>query len=242
MPHALLTGIRSPLGWQAALAFARRGWSISGAVQRPASQALLDSTVRGEGLPIAFVRLDLSDPASIRRAAELASEQGGSRVDALVHLAEVGSIAGVEDQPDRELRRALDVNFVGPMRLVRELLPGMRRRGRGGIVGLKRPDGAFAAHRSAFTGSKAAWEAACHSLRFELRDSGVSVQLIEAPQILRPLDAALRPHEDGRAVQTALPDDHVSPSVSTAVEAILRAAESTARGNAPCRRSEGAVE
>ncbi len=233
MPHAMVTGARSSLGWQTALAFARRGWSVTCAIRSPASQALLESLARSEDLPIAFVRLDLTDAGSIQRAAELATEQAGGCVDALVHLAEVGSFAAVEEQPDGELRRVLDVNFVGPMRLVRALLPGMRRRGAGTIVGLARSRGEReAACRSAYAGSKAAWGAACDALRLEVRGFGVSVCLVDIPRRAVPIAAvspALSAYRgvDGREDPTSVPAESI-PSLSQAVEAILDAAGASA--------------
>ena len=227
MPHALVTGVRSPLGWETSLAFARAGWSVTGAVRRPATQAVLEPLARGEDLPIAFVRLDLAEAGSIGRAAELATEHGGGRVDALVHLAEVGSTAAVEDQPDGELRRAMDVNFLGPLRLVRALLPAMRRRRGGAIVGLAPPRSPRpAACHSAFTGSKAAWEAACDALRAEVAGVGVSVRLVDVERVASPGPGAERASSPAPFVDEAPHADAAerARSRAEAVRAVLRAA------------------
>jgi len=78
-----------------------------------------------------WVTLDVDDPDSGRLISEL--EKEGHVIDVLVNNAGFSIHQAVEHFTDDELRRMMETLYFGPCRLMRAVLPGMRRR-RFGIV------------------------------------------------------------------------------------------------------------
>ncbi|KAI1329826.1 hypothetical protein F5Y16DRAFT_364781 [Xylariaceae sp. FL0255] len=108
-------------------------------------------------------------------------------IDVLVNNAGYGYIAGVEDMSEEKLREQMEVNFYGPMRGVRTLLPGMRTRGSGDIVLISSGAGFFGiAGRGAYCSSKWAIEAMHESLSREVKGLGVNVLIVEPGAFLTP--------------------------------------------------------
>jgi NAD(P)-dependent dehydrogenase (short-subunit alcohol dehydrogenase family) len=98
-------------------------------------------------------------------------------VDILVNNAGV-NLAGKEivDTPDEEIERSMAINFLAPVRLMREYCKGMRTRGFGRIVNINSGMGLTApAKRLSYTASKHALRAATRSLAQELAPYQITV-------------------------------------------------------------------
>ena len=94
--------------------FLRDGWRVFAAARRPG--AIVRDGVIG-------VQLDLESSDSTATTAETIIWQLGSQgLDALINCAGVLVDGPVELIPDDELRRAFEVNVIGPMSLTRRLL------------------------------------------------------------------------------------------------------------------------
>ncbi|TGJ80549.1 hypothetical protein E0Z10_g8229 [Xylaria hypoxylon] len=101
-------------------------------------------------------------------------------IDVLVNNAGYAFIGGVEDTSEEEVQDQLNVNFFGPLRAVRAILPAMRAKRRGhivlissGIVYMSVPG------RGAYKASKSAIEAIHDSLRLEVEELGIKVLIVE---------------------------------------------------------------
>ena len=101
-------------------------------------------------------------------------------IDLLVNSAGVGLRGPVERIPEVEVRRAFDVNYFGPLRLMQLVLPGMRARGRGAIVNISSIAG-FQARplNGIYASTKHALEAASEALWHEVGPVGIRVLLVE---------------------------------------------------------------
>lgn len=102
------------------------------------------------------------------------------RVDVLVNNAGFGLIGALEECSLAQVRRNVETNFFGPLRLMRALLPVMREQGGGHIVNIS----AAAAISnypgfSAYGAAKAALEFASEAVKAEAASFGVKVTLIE---------------------------------------------------------------
>ncbi|PKL08302.1 MAG: short-chain dehydrogenase/reductase [Spirochaetae bacterium HGW-Spirochaetae-7] len=103
----------------------------------------------------------------------------GNRIDALVCCAGMGIAGAVEETPIAEASRQMDVNFMGVVRIVKAVLPGMRENGgtilvvgsMAGLTGIP--------FQSFYSASKYALEGFVESLRMELCGFPVRVALIE---------------------------------------------------------------
>ena len=118
---------------------------------------------------------DVRDPAAVARAAAAIEERWGA-AEVVVPAAGVARIEPLEETSPEHFAEVVDTNLTGAFLLLRALLPGMKRRGRGWIFPIL-----SVAARRAFPG----WSAYCASkwglaglvaaLREELAGSGVRV-------------------------------------------------------------------
>lgn len=111
-------------------------------------------------------------------AREVHAEFGG--VDVLVNNAGINYRAVVEHMDQEAQSEQLEVNYVGPMHLIRLFLPQMRRRGEGRIINISSVGGMMAMPTmSGYSGSKFALEGASESLWYEARPWNIKVTLVQ---------------------------------------------------------------
>lgn len=119
-----------------------------------------------------------SEQARIRLVNEIAEQWGG--VNLLINNAAISYRSVVEHMTEEEELHQLSTNYLGPMALIRLVLPHMRRVGRGKIINVSSVSGMLAMPTmSAYSASKFALEGASESLWYELRPLGVDVTLIQ---------------------------------------------------------------
>jgi NAD(P)-dependent dehydrogenase (short-subunit alcohol dehydrogenase family) len=179
VPIALVTGANRGIGRETARQLADKGYAVilSARDESKANEAAKD--LSGEGRDVRALVLDVSDPASIDRAAtELATDPG--RLDVLVNNAGIGSDFGVAGaDPDFDaIQRALDTNFYGAYRLTVALLPLLRKSSSPRIVSVSSGMGGVAEMGGWSPGyrvSKAALNAMTRILSTELKDEGFLV-------------------------------------------------------------------
>lgn len=123
--------------------------------------------------------LDVTDQASIDKAAEAAQEWSGG-IDVLVNNAAYGLYCAVEEADDGEILSLFDTNVFGLVRVIRAVLPGMRSRETGTIINVGSVAGVVGGPGNGFyAASKFALEALSEALRAELAPHGVRVILLE---------------------------------------------------------------
>jgi len=169
----LITGCSSGIGHATAEHLARSGWAVYATARRPDSLAdLADAGCR-------TLALDVLDEGSMRAAvAEVESEEGA--VGVLVNNAGYGQSGAVEAVPLDLVRRNLETNVFGYLRMAQLVLPGMRRQRWGRIINLSSVAGRVTMPGSGiYSSTKFAIRAMTDALRFEVRGFGVDVVLIE---------------------------------------------------------------
>jgi NAD(P)-dependent dehydrogenase (short-subunit alcohol dehydrogenase family) len=189
MPGAvLITGCSSGIGLGIAEHLKSRGWRVFASARKPEDVTWL-ATQGFEAL-----QLDVCDPASMESALATLLTLTGGRLDALVNNAGIAIPGAVEDLSRDNLRRQFDTNVFGLIELTRQVLPVMRRQGRGRIVMISSILGKVAMPwRGAYNGSKFALEGLSDTLRLELRGSGIQVSLVNpGPVKSRFRDNSLR--------------------------------------------------
>jgi NAD(P)-dependent dehydrogenase (short-subunit alcohol dehydrogenase family) len=89
-----------------------------------------------------------------------------------------------------DVTRTDGVNYLGPVRLLSGLLPGMRARGVGHIVNVSSLNVDLpVAHWAAYSASKAAFESWLRCVAPEIRRDGVAVTSIHFPLVHTPMSA-----------------------------------------------------
>lgn len=132
-----------------------------------------------EARGVEVVELDVTDQASVDRAAEHILREAVA-IDVLVNNAGTGHMGVIEAFTPEALERQLATNLVGPHRLDRAFLPGMRQRRSGLVVFIGSVIGRFTAPiAGVYSASKYALEAMAESLSYELRPLGIDVAIVE---------------------------------------------------------------
>jgi NAD(P)-dependent dehydrogenase (short-subunit alcohol dehydrogenase family) len=177
----LITGATSGLGYALAEHTLDQGNQVVLAAR--ALEATRELTERHSETALA-IELDVTDPAQRADAVRQAELRFGA-IDVLVNNAGIDFIGAIEEQDEDDYRRVFEVNFFGPVALLRLVLPGMRERGRGTIVNVSSMDGiASLAANGYYSASKFALEGLTEALWQEIEPLGLRALLIE-PGVLR---------------------------------------------------------
>jgi NAD(P)-dependent dehydrogenase (short-subunit alcohol dehydrogenase family) len=183
----LITGCSSGIGRAIASAAAGAGNRVFATARKPESL--------GELAGVEALALDVTNPASIRKATEEALSRAG-RIDVLVNNAGYGQMGTVEDLPVAKWREEFDVNVFGTVEMTQAVLPVMRRQGSGTVVMMGSIGGRISyPFGGAYCASKFALEAISDSLRLEVRPFGIRVVLLEPG----PIDTRFAETAENRA-------------------------------------------
>ncbi|SDZ86223.1 short chain dehydrogenase [Haloplanus vescus] len=169
----LITGCSSGIGRATAEAFLDEDWEVYATARNPADI----ETLGDRGCTIAT--LDVTEPDDIERVVDrMLDEQG--RIDCLVNNAGYAQFGPLEDVPTDAVHDQFDVNVYGPHRLIRAVLPHMRRRREGTIVNVSSVAGRLSfPGGGVYCGSKFALEAMTDALRSEVAEYGIDAVLVE---------------------------------------------------------------
>jgi len=169
---AVVSGAGSGIGRAIAVALGRRSHPLALLGRRTDP---LEETLAAAGGAGVCLGCDVRDPDSVGRVARQIEERWGA-AEVLVPAAGTAVIRPLEEIAPAEFAAVLETNLAGAFLLIRELLPAMKRRGRGRIV----PILSVAARRgfpgwSAYCASKWGLAGLVAALREELQGSGVGI-------------------------------------------------------------------
>ncbi|MFD5462627.1 SDR family NAD(P)-dependent oxidoreductase [Kitasatospora sp. NPDC127059] len=197
---AVVTGGGSGIGLATATLLAERGARV----------AVLDLDPSAVPEPLLGFTADVSDDTSVSGAVGAAAEALGG-IDILVNNAGIGAIGTIEDNPDEQWHRVLDVNLLGVVRTTRAALPHLRRSARASVVNL----GSICVttglpRRALYAASKGAVHSlslhmAADYVREGIRVNCVSPGTVDTPWVGRLLDAADDPAAERAALNARQP-------------------------------------
>lgn len=225
--RVLVTGATSGIGEATVSRLLRSDWEVLATARRDADLKALEA--RG----CQPIKLDLTEEASIREA----SRQVGIRssLDGLVHNAGIGIPGAIEDLDPEAWQQQFGVNVFGPVELTRRLAPALRS-GKGRIVFVSSQAAITPVpYYGAYCASKSALEAIADALRFELKESGAEVCIVQpgpvrtefqgrAGELLeRFVDVEASPHSEAyESIDEAIVDNAGSIPVEKVAKAIER--------------------
>jgi NAD(P)-dependent dehydrogenase (short-subunit alcohol dehydrogenase family) len=163
----LVTGCSSGIGKAICDQLAMGGKTVYGGSRTPCTSSLWTHLV-----------LDVTEQGSVDAAVADVLRRG-SRLDGLVACAGVGLAGSLEDTDDDEAKRNFDTNFFGTARVVRAVLPTMRKQSSGKIVVIGSIGGLiglpFVPYYSA---SKFALDGLIEALRGEITPFGIQATVV----------------------------------------------------------------
>jgi len=132
---AIVTGSGAGIGRAIAELFAEEGANVVVAELDEASGRETDHRISEAGGQAIFAHTDISDEHSVANMVPAALQAFGG-IDILVNNAAAFVFGTVESATDADWQRVMSVNVFGTARVVRHVVPEMRRRGGGVIVNI----------------------------------------------------------------------------------------------------------
>ena len=175
----LVTGCSSGIGLATCHVLSRNNFMTYGTVRNLSKAKNIQDLMNRENLSLKILRLDVNDNQSIKLAIKKILNDTG-RIDVLINNAGYGMFGPIEEITIQEIKKQFETNFFGAIRLIKAIVPIMRKQGNGTIVNISSMVGRFAVPlNSAYVSSKFAVEGLSESISFELEEFGIRVIVIE---------------------------------------------------------------
>ncbi len=183
-PAALVTGASSGFGRLTALTLARAGYHVFAGIREvqgrnAAKAASLRDAASGAALEV--LEMDVAEAASVDAAMDRLLAASGGALDLVVNNAGQAARGPIAAFDDAEIRRHLEVNLFGAVRVNRRAGAAMRAHGRGGLlVHVSSGGGVFVLPTlGLYSVSKFALEALAEAWRLEGAAHGIDACIVE---------------------------------------------------------------
>jgi NAD(P)-dependent dehydrogenase (short-subunit alcohol dehydrogenase family) len=189
---AVVTGSSSGIGYETSLLLAKNGFFTYATMRNPDNSNKIDNLKQSEKLSLEVLKLDVTDDKSVKEAiAKIANEQG--TIDVLVNNAGYALVGPLEELSIQEFKEQFETNVFGVIRVIKEILPIMRKQRHGIIVNISSVAGRTGFPlTSAYVSSKFALEGLSESMAYEIEQFGIKVILIEPGVIKTNFDSNLK--------------------------------------------------
>ena len=175
----LVTGCSSGIGLATCHVLSRNNFMTYGTVRNLSKAKKIQDLMNMDDLSLEILRLNVNDNQSIKLAVKKILNDTG-RIDVLINNAGYGMFGPIEEITTQEIKKQFETNFFGAIRLIKAIVPIMRKQGKGTIVNISSMVGRFGVPlNSAYVSSKFAVEGLSESISFELEEFGIRVIVIE---------------------------------------------------------------
>nr|XP_023650849.1 retinol dehydrogenase 8-like [Paramormyrops kingsleyae] len=177
----LITGCSSGIGLQTAVMLAKdkkkRYHVIATMRDLKRKDKLLEAAGDAYGKTLALQTLDVCSDESVRQCINSLKDQ---HIDVLINNAGIGLVGPVECISMEEMKKVFETNFFGMVRMIKHVMPDMKRRRGGHIIVVSSVMGLQAVvFNDVYAASKFAMEGFCESLAVQLRKFNVTLSMIE---------------------------------------------------------------
>lgn len=175
----LITGTNSGFGWLTAQSVAALGHKVYATMRDAAGKNAEKAQALSRMENVTVVDLEITDEASVKKAFDSIIAIEG-KVDVLVNNAGASMFGVGETSTAADLQRMLDINVIGPWRLMKLVLPGMREQSEGLIINVTSGFGRVSfPFFTMYCASKFSLEGLSEGLYYELRPLGVDAVILE---------------------------------------------------------------
>ncbi|MGH7203153.1 MAG: SDR family oxidoreductase [Candidatus Levyibacteriota bacterium] len=177
----LITGCSSGFGYFSALRFSRSGYYTFASVRSLKNKGVkkLQRIKQAEKLPLEIFEIDVSKDESVKHGFEFVTKKT-KKIDVVINSAGFGSIGPIEEFTIEEIKKQYDTNVFGTLRIIKNVIPLMRKQKSGLIINISSIMGLMTLPlKGVYASSKFAIEAISETLRFELEPFGIKVVLVE---------------------------------------------------------------
>jgi NAD(P)-dependent dehydrogenase (short-subunit alcohol dehydrogenase family) len=216
---ALVTGGNKGIGLETVRQLAREGVHVILASRDAAKGNAAAATLKGEGLSVEALTLDVTNAASIAAAVKVIGSKHG-HLDILINNAGVSVSDGtskVSEQTMDAWHKTFDTNVFGLIAVTQAFLPLLQKSEAGRIVNLSSILGSIALHSdpkspiynykvAAYNVSKSAVNAYTVQLAWELKDTQMKVNAVHPGHVKTDMGGAAAPMEivDGAKSSVAM--------------------------------------
>jgi NAD(P)-dependent dehydrogenase (short-subunit alcohol dehydrogenase family) len=176
---AVVTGSSSGIGLETSLLLAKNGFRTFATVRSlEKAKSIRNISDKGE-LTIQVVELDVNSDKSVNDAIDKINDES-KRIDVLVNNAGYSLIGALEDLSMDEIKAQFETNLFGTIRVMKAVLPIMRKQQGGTIVNVSSMAGRVGFPLfPVYSGTKFALEGVSESMRFETDPLGIKIVLVE---------------------------------------------------------------
>lgn len=182
-----------------------------------------------------IVKLDITNDAQVEAAVKAAMDKFG-RIDVLVNNAGYGLLGHFEEMSEASIRKQIETNVFGTMKITRAILPIMRAQESGFVVTVSSTSGIKSvAGGSVYSASKFALEGWSEGMNFDMSRFGIRFMLLEP--------GAFRTDFSNENASMQLPDLQVDAydDARDALANIFRSMDGTQSGN-PAKLAKGLIK
>lgn len=182
-----------------------------------------------------IVKLDISNDEQVDAAVKVTMERFG-RIDMLVNNAGYGLLGYFEEMSEETIRRQIETNVFGTMKITRAILPVMRRQKSGFVVTVSSTSGIKSVSGgSIYSASKFALEGWSEGMNIDMQQFGIRFMLLEP--------GAFRTDFANENASMQLPDLQLDTydEARNVLENIFRTMNGTQAGN-PAKLAKGLIK
>lgn len=181
-----ITGASSGLGKAVAFLFASRGWKVIATMRNPGAALDLASKANITVLP-----LDVTDTSQVAQTVSQVVALG--RIDVVLNNAGYGMFGPFEGVSNEDLRRQIDTNLLGVMRVTQAFIPHFRENSAGVFIAVTSVGGLVTfPFFSVYHATKWAIEGWNESLAFEMAPFGIRAKTVAPGRISSEFRSSLR--------------------------------------------------
>lgn len=182
-----LTGASSGIGEALAIELAKKGAILGLLARREELLQSLAQKCENAGGKARIFACDVVDEKGVTDAAESLRKEFG-KIDILIANAGIGGPKHAKDLTTADVKKVLDINFMGAVNAVTAVLPKMIEQKSGQLVAISSLAGFRGLPRSAsYSASKGAMTNFFESVRLDVQSLGVDVTIIQPGFIKTPL-------------------------------------------------------